>query len=158
MYRLIRFALGGIFLWSGTNKLLEPQVFAVLIEAYGLVPDSLLMPIAIFLPILEVIAGLALMLDIRGSLATIGGLLIIFVTILGYGIHMGLDVDCGCFGPEDPEAKAYHGLRAAVYRDMLMMAGVFYLYAWRILRSQPPIRLKTLYNKIINRRQQTCEA
>ena len=41
----------------------------------------------------------------------------LFMAILGYGISMGLDVDCGCFGPEDPESKAFHGLRAALYRD-----------------------------------------
>jgi hypothetical protein len=44
---------------------------------------------------------------------------------------LGLDIDCGCFGPEDPESRAYGGLRTALYRDLAMAAGVAYLYWWR---------------------------
>ncbi len=57
---------------------------------------------------------------------------------------MGLDVDCGCFGAEDPEAEAFHGLRTALYRDLVMMAGIVFLYVWRRIRSIEPIRLSNL--------------
>ena len=50
LYRLCRWTLGGIFIYAGGTKLLEPQIFAVLIEAYGIVPEGLLMPVAIGLP------------------------------------------------------------------------------------------------------------
>jgi len=63
----------------------------------------------------------------------------VFMSILGYGIHMGLDVDCGCFSAEDPEAEAFHGLRSALYRDLVMAAGIGYLYLWRFIRSAGPI-------------------
>jgi hypothetical protein len=56
-YKLIRWVLGGIFIYAGSTKLLAPEIFAVLIEAFGLVPDRLIMPMAIVLPTLEVIAG-----------------------------------------------------------------------------------------------------
>ena len=128
IYRIVRWVLGGIFIYSGATKLLAPQTFAVLIEAYGLVPDMLLMPVALILPALEVVAGVGLLFDIRGSLAVIAGLLLLFIAILGYGIRMGLDVDCGCFGPEEPEAEAFHGLRLALYRDMVMLAAVAFFY------------------------------
>ncbi|MGB5485817.1 MAG: MauE/DoxX family redox-associated membrane protein [Lysobacterales bacterium] len=131
IYRIVRWVLGGIFIYSGATKLLAPQTFAVLIEAYGLVPDMLLMPVALILPALEVVAGVGLLFDIRGSLAVIAGLLLLFIAILGYGIRMGLDVDCGCFGPEEPEAEAFHGLRLALYRDMAMLAAVAFLHGWR---------------------------
>jgi len=103
----------------------------VLIDAYGIFPEDLLMPVAVILPTLEVLAGVGLLFDIRGSLAVIAGLLVLFIAILGYGIRMGLDVDCGCFGPEEPEAKAFHGLRLALYRDMAILAAVAFLYGWR---------------------------
>ena len=122
-YRMTRLIVGSIFIYAGGTKLLESKTFAVLIEAYGIVPDGLLMPVAIALPILEVIAGIGLVFDIRGSLLVIAGLLVVFIAILIYGIWMGLDVDCGCFGPEDPEAKAFHGLRLSLYRDLVMMLG-----------------------------------
>jgi hypothetical protein len=57
---------------------------------------------------------------------------------------MGLDVDCGCFGPEDPEAEAFHGLRTALYRDLFMLAAVGFLYAWRHYRHIRPRTLKGL--------------
>jgi hypothetical protein len=127
--------LGAVFIYSGATKLLAPESFAVLIEAYGLVPDEWLMPVAIMLPAIELVAGVGLLFDIRGSLGVIFGLLLLFVAILGYGIHMGLDIDCGCFGPEDPETEAFHGLRAALYRDMLMLVAVGFLYGWRHYRD-----------------------
>ena len=107
------------------------EVFAVLIGAYGIVPEGLLMPLAILLPLLEVVAGAGILFAIRGSLATIAGLLVVFMAVLGYGIWMGLDVDCGCFGPEDPEAKAFHGLKGAFSRDLAMLAAAGFIYSWR---------------------------
>ncbi|MBS1239040.1 MAG: methylamine utilization protein MauE, partial [Deltaproteobacteria bacterium] len=94
-YRLIRWSLSIVFLYAGATKLADPKAFAALIDAYGIVPDPLLMPVAVGLPLLEVVAAVGLALDIRGSLATIAGLLAIFIAILIYGIRMGLDVDCG---------------------------------------------------------------
>ena len=138
-YRIVRISLSAVFLWSGISKLFSPESFAVIIEAYGIIPDSWIMPASIGLPALEVILAAALLMDIRGSLAGTAGLLAVFMVILGYGIHLGLDVDCGCFGPEDPEAEAFHGLRSALYRDMVMAAGILYLYLWRFFRSARPI-------------------
>jgi uncharacterized membrane protein YphA (DoxX/SURF4 family) len=134
-YKLFRCGLGVIFIYAGTLKLLEPKTFAALIEAYGIVPEALLVTLAISLAALEVTAGIGLLFDIKGSLAVITGLLILFIGILGYGIWMGLDVDCGCFGPEDPEAQAFHGLRQSLYRDLIMLAVVGLIYGWRRYRS-----------------------
>jgi hypothetical protein len=103
------------------------------------------MPAAILLSSLEIIAGAGLILDTHGILGIITGMVILFIAILSYGIHMGLDIDCGCFGPQDPEAKAFHDLRTALYRDFMLMAGVLYLYALRYYRSIRPDRLKELF-------------
>jgi len=151
VYHAVRFILAVIFVWSGVSKLIDPRSFAVIIEAYGLLPDELIMAVALFLPALELLAGMGLLIDVRGSLGIVAGLLILFMAILGYGIWMGLDVDCGCFGPEDPEAKAYHGLRSALYRDFGMMAGVIYLYRWRYIRSSRPVRLSRDLTKFSRR-------
>ncbi len=147
-YKLLRWSLGAIFLYAGSIKLLAPKLFAVLIEAYGVVPESLLMPVAFALPALEVIAGIGLLFDIEGSLAVIAGLLVLFITVLGYGIWMGLDVDCGCFGPEDPEAEAFHGLRLSLYRDLIMLAGIAFTYGWRRYHAIKPLRIKLLINQL----------
>lgn len=152
LYPLLRWTLGLVFIYSGTTKLMAPETFAVLIEAYGIVPDVLLMPVAVVLPAVELLAGAGLIVDLRGSLLMIFGMLLLFVAILGYGIHMGLDVDCGCFGPEDPEAEAFHGLRPALYRDFGMLAMVAFLYGWRRLRRIRPQTLGHLLDKRLKRK------
>jgi uncharacterized membrane protein YphA (DoxX/SURF4 family) len=146
-YRCVRYCLAAVFLWSGISKLLDPVSFGVLIDAYGLIPKTWVIPSAILLSSIEVIAGAGLFLDIHGSLAAITGMLILFIIILSYGIHMGLDIDCGCFGFQEPEAKAFHGLRTALYRDFGMTAGVLYLYAWRFYRSFRPDRFSDLFTR-----------
>jgi len=150
-YHLIRVSLSVIFLWSGISKLVSPKAFAVIIDAYGLMPEAWILPLAIILPLLEMVFGLGLLLDIRGSLAGIMGLLMLFMAILSYGIWLGLDVDCGCFGPKDPESEAFHSLRPALYRDFVMIAGVIYLYIWRYYRSIKPVRLMSFFNSLFHR-------
>jgi uncharacterized membrane protein YphA (DoxX/SURF4 family) len=152
IYKLSRWGLGGIFIYAGSIKLLEPKTFAVLIDAYGVIPESLLVPVAATLPALEVAAGIGLFFDIEGSLSMIAGLLVLFIAILTYGIWMGLDVDCGCFGPDDPEAEAFHGLGLPLYRDMLMLAGIAYIYGWRRYRSIKPLKITLLINKLWKKR------
>lgn len=152
LYRFTRWTLGGIFIYAGSAKLLDPEILAALIDAYGIVPQNLLMPVSIILPALEVIAGLGLLLDIQGSLSVIAGLLALFIAILGYGIWMGLDVDCGCFGPEDPETKAFHGLKLSLYRDLVMLAGVAFIYGWRRYRPVRPVGIKRLTKKRFKKR------
>lgn len=141
IYRLVCMVIGVVFIWSGITKLLAPKEFSVIIESYGLIPDAWILPAAVFLSVLEVAAGFGLLLDIRGSLAVITGLLILFMAVLSYGIWLGLDIDCGCFGPQDPESKALHGLRAALVRDMIMLPAIFYLYCRRFRLNAEPKRL-----------------
>jgi uncharacterized membrane protein YphA (DoxX/SURF4 family) len=152
VYKLSCWGLGIIFIYAGSIKLLEPKAFAVLIEAYGVVPESLLMAVAVVLPALEVVAGIGLLLDIKGSLSMIAGLLVLFVAILAYGIWMGLDVDCGCFGLQDPEAEAFHGLRLSLYRDLVMLAGIAFVYGWRRYRPIKPVKTILLIKRLLNKR------
>jgi uncharacterized membrane protein YphA (DoxX/SURF4 family) len=151
IYRILRIALAGVFIWSGISKLFDPSSFALIIDAYGLVPRAWVMPVSVALPAGELAAGIGLLMDVRGSLATVAGLLMLFAAILGYGIRMGLDVDCGCFGPGDPEGEAYHGLRPALYRDAVMITGAAYLYYSRHARACKPARMIDWVAKIKRR-------
>ena len=135
-YRVIRFILGSIFIYAGFIKLIDPKAFAQTISQYDIVPAFLLAPFAIGLPALEFLAGLGLILNIRGSLSVIFSLLVVFTAVLGYGILNDLNVDCGCFSPE--EITGRNNLRQAFYRDLFMIAGVFLLFFSRsnsLLRS-----------------------
>jgi len=143
-YHIARWGVAGLFIFAGLTKLVDPARFAGIIAAYGLLPEILIAPVAIVLPAVETLAGICLIRNIRGSLATITLLLVIFMAVLGYGIWLGLDVDCGCFGPEDPEAQAFHGLRQALYRDVGILAVLVGMYLWRYRRAQRPVQLLKL--------------
>ena len=141
-YHIVRIALGCIFVYAGFIKLIDPKAFAKVISQYDLLPESFLAPIAIGLPFAEFLAGLGLIFAIRGSLSVIFGLLIMFVFVLWYGILRHLDIDCGCFSPE--ELKSHASLRNAFYRDLVMIVAVLFLYLWRLVRSGRKIRLSLL--------------
>lgn len=123
----VRWVLAGIFVYSGSVKLVDPSRFAEIIAGFGLLPDALIYPFAVLLPFIELVAGIGLVFALRGSLPAIAVMLVMFIAVLLYGIHLGLDIDCGCFGAEDPE-QAYKGLKAALARDAVMMAAVLFIY------------------------------
>lgn len=133
---MLRLLLGLLFIWAGGVKLLEPKVFARSLAQFGLVPEPLLIPTAIGLPLVEVLAGVGLILDVGSSLWIIAGLLFAFLMVLGYGIVNNLDADCGCFSASELAAKGT--LEAAFYRDVALLLVVLYLFCWRRLRKASP--------------------
>ena len=151
-YKLARWILGAVFIFAGSIKLLTPKPFAVMIEAYGIVPEGLIMFIAVVLPALEVAAGIGLVFDIEKSLGVIAVLLTLFLALMIYGIWMGLDIDCGCFGPEDPETEALQGLRLSLYRDLVMLVSVAFIYGWRQYFGIKPIKITRFTNKLWEKR------
>jgi uncharacterized membrane protein YphA (DoxX/SURF4 family) len=134
IYHFLRLALACVFIYAGLIKLLDPRAFAHAIAQYDLVPEGLLAPVAIMLPALELLAGLGLILEVRGSLTTIVGLLLLFLVLLGYAIRANLDIDCGCFTPAELDAQ--HSLQTAFWRDLIMIGATLFLYRRR--RSRAP--------------------
>jgi hypothetical protein len=135
LYRIVRIALSAVFIYGGVIKLFAPKAFAATISTYHIVPEMFLPVVAIGLPLIETIAGLALIFDRTWGLYLITGLLMMFVFVLGYGILTDLDVDCGCFGADELDKRA--GLRVAFYRDLLLIGLVVpYLYVYRWFRKK----------------------
>lgn len=133
-YRIVRIALASIFIYGGVIKLFAPKAFAATISTYNLVPDVFLPVVAIGLPLVETVAGLALLFNRPWGLHLITGLLAMFIFVLGYGVLGDLDVDCGCFGAEELDKQA--GLRMAFYRDLILIGLVVpYLYLSRRFRK-----------------------
>jgi uncharacterized membrane protein YphA (DoxX/SURF4 family) len=97
---VFRLALGGLFIYAGVVKVLDPLDFAQNIRNYRLVGQSLAFIAAIVLPWLEILAGVALAAGIwkRASALIISGLLVFFILLTLVTIARGLDVECGCFG------------------------------------------------------------
>jgi uncharacterized membrane protein YphA (DoxX/SURF4 family) len=132
--RVIRGVLAFLFIYGGGLKLADPKAFAATLSHYDLIPEMLLPAVAVGLPALEVIAGMALLFNLPGGLTVITGLLALFVAVLGYGILTDLNVDCGCFGPE--EVAGQQSLRQAFIRDLLLIGAASFLYYTRRTRAR----------------------
>jgi len=97
---IFRLVLGGLFVYAGVVKVLDPLEFAQNIRNYRLVGQSLSFLAAVVLPWLEILAGVALAAGVwtRASALIITGLLVFFILLTLVTIARGLDVECGCFG------------------------------------------------------------
>ncbi|OPY71995.1 MAG: Methylamine utilization protein MauE [Syntrophorhabdus sp. PtaU1.Bin050] len=140
-YFFVRIALAIIFIYAGSLKLMDPKAFARIISHYGLVPEPLLPAVAIGLPVSEVLAGIALIFDFRPGLYGVSGLVLLFVIVLGYGVLAEMDIDCGCFGPE--ELAGRKGLAHAFYRDLALLGAVVFLYWSRLVRDRRLLDVST---------------
>jgi hypothetical protein len=120
--------VAGVLAWAGCAKLLNLKAFAKTVAEFGLVFDPLVQPIAVMLPIVELFAAVLLVADLRGGRLAAAGLSLLFVFVTGYGLWLGLDIDCGCFGPGDRSGPG-GDLRVALARSLAMAAASAYLYA-----------------------------
>ena len=95
-----RLLLSLVFVYAGTSKLLDPQAFSTSIDHYHLLPYPLVLGLALYLPWLEIVTGLAVMLHwrYRGALVLLIALYALFSTALASAWMRGLNIDCGCFG------------------------------------------------------------
>ncbi|HNT00588.1 MAG TPA: MauE/DoxX family redox-associated membrane protein [Candidatus Saccharicenans sp.] len=97
---IFRLIVGGVFIWAGVSKIADPLSFAQDVRNYQLVGPALSFLTAIFLPWVELIAGLWLIIGIypKSSALLISSLLLFFIVLVLITMARGLDVDCGCFG------------------------------------------------------------
>lgn len=135
--RAARWIVATIFVIAAVPKLLNISDFASIIDAYGILPGVALVPAAIFFPVLELILAAGLVVNNRLSKYLTIVLLLFFIGILSYAISQGFDIDCGCFGPEDPEHRAFQSLRISIVRDVLMILPLlFSLWYQRSIGSE----------------------
>ncbi|GFK92495.1 hypothetical protein NNJEOMEG_00320 [Fundidesulfovibrio magnetotacticus] len=100
LYFLARLAFGAVFVYAGAEKMADPATFADVIFNYRMLPGQLVYPVALFLPALEVVCGLALWTGCmaRAAAGILNLLMAAFMLGLGQAMLRGLDVTCGCFG------------------------------------------------------------
>ena len=92
--------VGGIFIYAGVMKIFDPVGFANDIDNYKILPWALTVRLAFYLPWLEILCGLAVILGLlyRGGLLILTALISIFIIASVIAKARGLDVTCGCFG------------------------------------------------------------
>ena len=94
-----RLLVGGMFIYASFYKIIEPGAFAKSIWYYHLVPGYVINLMAIVLPWVELLAGLALIAGVyyRGAVLWANLMLVIFIVALATTIARGINIDCGCF-------------------------------------------------------------
>lgn len=121
----VRLVLGGIFVAAALPKLADPPGFAKAVWAYDLVPPTLLNPMALVLPWLELVCGLALVAGWwrREAALWLGALLLAFCLAVGINLVRRHPVDCGCFGASAPrtEPERLADMRWVLARDLALL-------------------------------------
>ena len=100
LWRIVALIIGAIFIYAGVIKAMDPVAFANDIDNYQILPWPLAIRLAFYLPWLELLCGLALILRFfyRGGLFILTGLTFVFIAASVIAKVRGLDITCGCFG------------------------------------------------------------
>jgi uncharacterized membrane protein YphA (DoxX/SURF4 family) len=100
IWRIVSFIVAGIFIYAGAIKALDPVQFASDIDNYKILPWPVSVALAFYLPWLEILCGLALVVRLfyRGALSILSALIVVFTLATIAAKARGLDITCGCFG------------------------------------------------------------
>ncbi len=121
-----RLVLGGVFVFSGIEKILSLEDFARVTVNYQILPEKIAVYFAFLLPWLEAALGLLLIAGIRVRQAAfaLSALIVIFMAALTIRSTTGPLRDCGCF--LSAASGSGHGLAYLLIRDGILLGlGIF---------------------------------
>jgi uncharacterized membrane protein YphA (DoxX/SURF4 family) len=95
----VQIALGIFFVAASLPKLVDPPSFAHMVYNYRIVPGALINLMALTMPWIELLCGLALVLGIWKDAARsiIAAMLLIFIVGISINLMRNNAIDCGCF-------------------------------------------------------------
>ena len=99
-WRCLDIIVGGIFIYAGVTKIVDPVGFANDIDNYKILPWPIGVRLAFYLPWLEIFCGLALISRrlYLGGLSILISLTCVFIIASITAKIRGIDITCGCFG------------------------------------------------------------
>ncbi len=125
----LRLALATVFLFAAYSKLRQPWLlFAMAIDAYGLLPQWAVMTLARTLPWCELALGILLLTGwwLRQTALVASALLVVFFAVMLRSYAKGLQIDCACFGlGEAISAKTLLRDGALVFSSVALTALAF---------------------------------
>ena len=126
MKRIIAILIGGLFIYAGAVKIIDPVEFARDIDNYKMLPWQPSVWLALYLPWLEIFCGLALITRVffRGGVFIVTALMSLFIVASIAAKARGLDVSCGCFG----HASKYLNFSWHLALDFLLLGGLLLLW------------------------------
>jgi putative oxidoreductase len=95
----VQIALGIFFVVASLPKLGDPPSFAHMIYNYRIVPGAFINLMALTMPWIELLCGLALILGIWKDAARsiIAAMLLVFIVAISINLMRNNAIDCGCF-------------------------------------------------------------
>jgi putative oxidoreductase len=123
--------LAGVFTYAGSDKIRDPLQFVDSVAAFGMLPNALLTPFALGLPVFEILCGLMVLAPPTRRIGALALTLIIamFVVALVSALARGLTLDCGCFGAGAPS-------RPRMWFEAALDVGLFAVALLVYLRSR----------------------
>ncbi len=120
--------LGAVFIYAGALKLQDPLKFADAIHAFKLLPRFFITPLALTLPLVEILSGLLLITGYQRGLGAfcILCLTLVFAAVIASALARGLIINCSCFGEVGVPTRLK--LWSALGRDVVlfgMAVGVY---------------------------------
>ncbi len=96
---LIRVVLGAMLVFTGAVKITDPASFGQIVARYEILPAMLVPYAASFVPALELILGITLLIGIkvRASAAIAALLMAVFIVFISINVFRGRSFECGCF-------------------------------------------------------------
>jgi len=133
---IARLATGGVWIVAGALKVTDPAASTAAVRAYELLPGSVVEPVGIALPAVELVVGLALVVGAftRGAAVVSGLLFIAFVVGIASVWSRGIEIDCGCFGGGGAQEGASSSYPWEIARDVALLAASGYLVVVRRTR------------------------
>ena len=135
--RIVDLVLGGVFIYAGVLKVLDPVGFANDIDNYKLLSWPVAVGLGFYLPWLEICCALGVILRraYPAALSIIAGLLLVFLAATIAAKLRGLDISCGCFG----HASQHWNFSAHLAVDLVLLglALVLLRNAWRGASHRP---------------------
>jgi uncharacterized membrane protein YphA (DoxX/SURF4 family) len=126
LYRVIALIVGGIFIYAGVIKIMDPVGFARDVDNYHMLPWALSVRLAFYLPWLEVFSGLAVLCGLfyRGGLLILTAQISVFIIASIVAKARGLDITCGCFG----HASKNWSFTNHLILDLVLLAAAVFLW------------------------------
>lgn len=139
----VQLALGVFFVAAALPKIVDPPSFAHMVYNYRVLPGGVINLMALVMPWVELLCGLALILGIWTAAARtiIAAMLFTFIIAISINLGRGNAIDCGCFDPNPrPKSRAERldDMRFVIYRDLGMLLMVGQLWYAGSRRALPP--------------------
>lgn len=130
-----RLIVGGVFVFAGVVKLLDPVEFAQDIANYQAFPYWTWNLAAAVVPVIEILAGLAVLIGFkrRAGALVLGSLTLAFIGLILSVIVRDIDLSCGCFGEATEASEVGWPL---LLRDVGLLVAIAAAYLPPELRSR----------------------